>query len=309
MSEELSKPHSLSPNISTLLEKVCSLNMLQENFLSNSIKNLPSEELNDFERYIEYCLQAGTHLDYLAQSYDFIVKEMLSEQFYFRKNKKYRYSSYNEVASSVYMSRDYMSQYMYGLALTSFLWPNHAKMKRYFLQTIPKTAAGKYLEIGPGHGFYFMSAMKNTRYDFFEGVDISPTSVEMTNQIVGSRHFGTFSRYRIYECDFLKSNFSEPFDAVVMGEVLEHVESPRTFLDRIGSLTKPGGYIFITTCINSPALDHIFHFKSVDHLEVVIDQSNLAIHDKLVLPYNNTTLEMSVRKELPINVAYVLGKT
>jgi 2-polyprenyl-3-methyl-5-hydroxy-6-metoxy-1,4-benzoquinol methylase len=42
-------------------------------------------------------------------------------------------------------------------------------------------------------------------------------------------------------------NFPEPFDAVLITEIIEHVAHPDIFLQNIASLVKPGGYIIMTT--------------------------------------------------------------
>jgi len=111
--------------------------------------------------------------------------------------------------------------------------------------------------------------------------------------------------------DFLEATDLEPssFDAVVMGEVLEHVEQPEVFLRRIAELAKDDAYIFITTCINAPAVDHIYLWRTTDELEEMITASGLTITEPLRLPYEGKTLEESREENLPINVAYVLAKT
>ena len=42
------------------------------------------------------------------------------------------------MAASVYHDRDYMDRYMYGLAITNFLWPNHVAMARFLRESLPK---------------------------------------------------------------------------------------------------------------------------------------------------------------------------
>jgi hypothetical protein len=93
-----------------------------------------------------------------------------------------------------------------------------------------------------------------------------------------------------------------------MGEVLEHVERPELFLRRIAELAKDDAYVFITTCVNAPAVDHIFLWRTTDELEDMIIRSGLRIVQPLRLPYQGKTLEESREQSLPINVAYVLAK-
>jgi 2-polyprenyl-3-methyl-5-hydroxy-6-metoxy-1,4-benzoquinol methylase len=295
-------------NLDILREKISFLNKLQRPFLEKAVGHLYPDELEELELYISDCLSGGWDIDYLAQSYDLIVKDTVREQMYFKKHKRYRYSTYEQVKSAVYLNDEYMSKYMQGLALTSFLWPNHAKMRKYFLETIPKETKGKYLEVGPGHGFYFLQAMKRTKYDWFYGVDISPTSVEMTEKILASAGFGHRSNYKIIQGNFLDFAFDQIFDAAVMGEVLEHVEEPRAFLEKLKDVTAADAYIFLTTCINTPAFDHIFLFESVSHVESSIVAAGLTVKDKCVLPYSGCSLEDSEKNKLPVNIALILGK-
>lgn len=294
--------------VEQFIARVTSENPLQASFLENSLKALSPEEYSALVTYMEYCTENGQTVEDLAASYNLIVKDTLAEQIFFRRNKRYRFSTYAEVAGQVYLNEDYMSKYMHGLALTSFLWPNHVDLRRFFLRTLPRDQKGKYLEIGPGHGFYFMQSMKHTAYERFEGVDISPTSVRMTNEILASGKFGKFENYSVAERDFLGSELNAPYDAIVMGEVLEHVEQPVVFLRRIKELAAPGAYIYITTCINSPAFDHIYLFTSPEHLEGIIAESGLEVREKLILPYHGMSLEETNRRLLPINVGYVLAR-
>jgi len=54
-----------------------------------------------------------------------------------------------------------------------------------------------------------------------------------------------------YECvsieDFVGKGNGQTFDAVVMSEVIEHVENPETFVKSAAQVLKPGGSIFLTT--------------------------------------------------------------
>jgi 2-polyprenyl-3-methyl-5-hydroxy-6-metoxy-1,4-benzoquinol methylase len=109
--------------------------------------------------------------------------------------------------------------------------------------------------------------------------------------------------------DFLDAKELETnsFDILVMGEVLEHVEQPQLFLERLANLAASDSHIYVTTCINAPAIDHIYLWRNIEELEVMIAAAGLTIRDKLYLPYGGKTLEESRDQNLAINVAYVLG--
>jgi cyclopropane fatty-acyl-phospholipid synthase-like methyltransferase len=154
-----------------------------------------------------------------------------------------------------------------------------------------------------------MAAIEVGVFDGFLGVDLSAASVEQTRTIV--EHFHPDAPVRVELRDFLTADDLVPssFDAVVMGEVLEHVEQPEVFLRRIAELARPGAFIFVTTCVNAPAVDHIYLWRTADELEAMITDSGLTIVEPLRLPYEGKTLEESRDEQLPINVAYVLAKS
>jgi SAM-dependent methyltransferase len=261
-------------------------------------------------RLADYLLFGRAHggdLAYLADSYLTIVGDTLDEQAYFAENKHYRHSTFAEVADLVYHDAEYMDRYMYGLAISTFLWPNHVEMARFFRRSLPRGRRGRYLEVGPGHGFLLLTAIELGSYDEFVGVDLSASSIAQTSAIV--HHFFPDTPVRLEQRDFLSVDGFAPasFDAIVMGEVLEHVEQPARFLRRIRELAAPGAFLFITTCVNAPAIDHIFLWRSTDELEQLITDCGLAIADPLRLPYEGTTQAESAARELPINVAYVLN--
>lgn len=276
-------------------------------FLEQALAGATPDELDRLGRYLDFCMGKGLSLDYLAESYLTILGDTLDEQLYFRENGHYRHSTFSDVAESVYHNTDYMDRYMYGLAISTFLWPNHVEMSRFLRRTLPRGGAGRYLEVGPGHGFLLLSAVEAGAFDDYLAVDLSTASVEQTRTIV--EHFHPDAPARVEQRDFLTAHDLEPdsFDAVVMGEVLEHVEQPGVFLRRIAELAKPDAYVFVTTCINAPAVDHIYLWRTTDELEELITDSGLTIVEPLRLPYEGKSLEESRAEGLPINVAYVLS--
>ena len=300
------------PDMATsLIAHILDENPMHKRFILASLQHIEVQELDHLERYLEFCAAQGLDIGYIAESYQTIVEDTFREQIYFMKHQTYRHKSYAEVAADVYHNDEYMNKYMYGLAISSFLWPNHLDMARHFKRTLPTDRSGKYLEIGPGHGYYLMNAVEMGAYDHYLGIDISDTSIRQTRAIIEYFAPQLSDGFQLQQADFLDASELETdsFDAIVMGEVLEHVEQPDIFVQRIAELAREDAHIFITTCVNAPALDHIYLWRSTQELEQMIESNGLRITDALRLPYEGKTLEESLEKELAINVSYVLEKS
>ena len=286
---------------------VAELNPVHAKFLAHAFSNLSLDNLEELQCYVDYCLRNGDTIPYLAECYNLIVTDTQMEQIYFKRNKRYRHNSFKEVADAVYFSESYMTRYMHGLALTTFLWPNHLAMRNFFVRTFPAGAKGEYLEIGPGHGYYFTKAASLGAFDFMTGIDISASSVALTRKIL--MHFGIESnKTRIVEADFLNFDPGTDFSCIVMGEVLEHVERPELFLDKIAKLAKSDTHIYITTAINSPAIDHICLFRSSGEVEQLMRECGLEVTEKLCLPHPGVNLEEAYARAMSVNVAYIARK-
>ena len=268
-------------HIAALHDEIASTNEKHRPFLEAAFERLSDEERHELAEYISFCLEDGLDVETLAASYGVIVEDTLREQLYFLRHKEYRHSSFAEVADSVYFDDTYMRHYMHGLALTAFIWPNHLDMQRFFVRCLPREQTGSYLEIGPGHGANFLAAMRRGSYGTFTGVDISPTSIDLTRRLVARAVPNRVDDVVLLQEDFLNwQPDNAPFDAIVMGEVLEHVEQPGAFLAQIATLSGPDTYIHVTTCINAPAIDHIYLFRDNDEIEKMIAANGLRVVDR-----------------------------
>ena len=182
---------------------VTTANPLHTSFMKRSLEAMREDTHQELSDYLTYCQSVGLSMDYLADCYNTIVSDTFREQMFFQENKRYRWSRFDELAHAVYFDDAYMRKYMYGLAITAFLWPNHVALHDFFARTFPRNQKGNYLEIGPGHGYYFMQAARLGNFERLLGVDISATSVALTRDIV--RHFGIDKKCRaeVIETDFL----------------------------------------------------------------------------------------------------------
>jgi 2-polyprenyl-3-methyl-5-hydroxy-6-metoxy-1,4-benzoquinol methylase len=289
--------------------RVIAGNTLHASFMKRARGQMREDTHAGLVDYLEYCLSIGLTLEYLAESYNTIVNDTLMEQMFFKEHKHYRWSRFDELADSVYFDDAYMRKYMYGLAITAFLWPNHAALHDFFVRTFPRNQKGTYLEIGPGHGYYFVQAAKLGKFERLLGLDISSASVALTRDIVRYFEIEKICRTDVIETDFL--NFHEKemeYSCIVMGEVLEHVESPARFLSTIARLSGLSTHIFVTTCMNAPAVDHISLFRTGREVEDVIASCGLRVVEACYVPYVGKTLAECEEGALPVNVGYVLRR-
>ena len=86
-----------------------------------------------------------------------------------------------------------------------------------------------------------------------------------------------------------------------MGEVLEHVSNPSKLLIKLKSLIADNGSIYISTCVDCPSIDHVYHFKSIKEIENMIRESGFVILDKLILPVEDKPMKEIIEKKITIN--------
>ena len=101
-------------------------------------------------------------------------------------------------------------------------------------------------------------------------------------------------------------NLDRKFDFLVMGEVLEHVEDPLEFLKKLKALSKEEAQVFITTCCNAPAVDHIYLFSNTNEVRTLCESAGFTVEKEFFAPHPGTSLEESEKRLLPINLAMVL---
>jgi hypothetical protein len=296
--------------IKALFEHVVRSNPMHKKFIKNAIDDLANEELSELRAYILCMNNLGYSCEALGVAYLTIVQDTFHEELYFRSAGHYRFKTFAEAESAVYKNPSYMKNYMVGLALTSFLWPNHARIRKFFKEKLKILASrkGLYREVGPGHGMFLVDAMRVCNFSRYEGVDVSETSINMTRQIVESGFFGDFPNLTLVKRNFLDYLGGVPSSVLVMGEVLEHVENPADFMDAAYVTTTDDALVFLTTCINAPAIDHLYNPGSIRNLERLYSMHKFIVRDRLIVPRLGVSLEECEERKLPVNVAYLLTK-
>lgn len=283
---------------------------MHRRFLKSALANLTSDEVAEAERYMSFFLSEGETIDSLTEAYLLIVEDTFRETVRFKKTGRYRFSTFAEAQAAVYDNADYMHGYMTGLAISSFWWLNHVRLRRFFTDQLRTLSAlgGLYREVGPGHGIYFIDALRSGAFDAYEGVDVSSTSIALTGRLLSANENRDLPPARLIHADFLLAKDLQPANVLVMGEVLEHVESPSKFLTRSYETTTPNGRVYLTTCIDAPAIDHLYNPASILALETLFNDHGFGVVARCELGQDGLPLEDCARDRLTINVGYVLAK-
>lgn len=111
-------------------------------------------------------------------------------------------------------------------------------VKTVLSKQISDKKQAKILEIGSGLGYLTYSLFREG-YDVL-GIDISNTAVDHAKKVFGN-HYLCVDLF-----DFVKDN-ELTYDAVIMTEVIEHVENPLSFMSTIKRLLKNDGVAIVTT--------------------------------------------------------------
>lgn len=101
----------------------------------------------------------------------------------------------------------------------------------------------RLLDVGCGNGGFLQTA-REAGWNTF-GVEPDPLA----------RHHAENAGHEVRPDVAAWSESDEPFDAITMSHVIEHVHNPRELLTRVFALMRPGGHLFVDT----PNIDAIGH--------------------------------------------------
>jgi len=287
--------------IEHLIESISAKNAIHGKKLQKNFASLSEDEnyIKDYNTFISKYkvilekknLTFNDSINYYLKMIGDFNEEMLD----FIRTNKYRNTSFNEVNQAMYNNPDVMVSHMHGLLLSQFLWQHHYAVYQYFKTTIQQfLPVESYLEIGAGHGLYFEAAMEKIGENCtFEALDISESSLELTKSLIKSEKV-VYHLKNVFDY----TDEDEKKDFITMGEVLEHVEDPLSLLNKIKSLIKPDGTIFITTPTNAPSMDHIYLFNTIQEIRDLIHQAGLEIVDERYFVSEDIELEKAEKRKV-----------
>lgn len=263
--------------------------------------------------YSGYLQSQNIELEYAVQAYQKLCNDMMKCQIFFMKTGKYSMMSSDaeEADTNIYKNEEVMRLYMIGLALSQFLWSSHYEIYMCLLDAMKQHASKtkNYLEIGPGHGLFFNKALEIIDPSAkATAVDISETSIKITKSIID--YFKPYSKNVVYHnTDMLKLDLPYTFDFITMGEVLEHVNFPEVLLSKLRDLLSPDGRAFVSTCVNCPAIDHVYHFKTIDEIREMFIKCGLDIVEERIAPVEDLPFKEIMEKKITVNYCAILIKT
>jgi 2-polyprenyl-3-methyl-5-hydroxy-6-metoxy-1,4-benzoquinol methylase len=236
---------------------------------------------------------------------DFILlsEEFVTLQMELDRTGHYLYSSFDEVRERVYDNAALMDgQYLNGLFLSEAFWVNHSKIFAYFVEAFcnGNPTSGTVLEVPSGPGLFISEfARRNPGWDA-TAMDLSQSAVNFSMEIA---RLNAGREVSISRADVFELPDSVGYDRIICGELLEHLENPEQLLEKLASLMKPGGRIFLTTAIWAASIDHIYLFKSAREVREML--ARFTIDSELALTVRDGFSPEDERT--PINYACVLS--
>lgn len=245
---------------------------------------------------------AGGRLAEIAVHYRWTCDRLREEELFFHREGHYRLSTFAEADAEVYSDAAYMVKYMDGLLISQVLWFNHTASCHFFLTETPLLLrpGGRLLEIGPGHGLMMALALREFGLATATAWDLSKVSLKQTR--------AALAKLGYHGCHFAVQNVmevsagAEPYELVVLSEVLEHLENPKSVMAPLHSLVRPEtGLIFINVPINSPSPDHLYLMQTPEDARALLTDTGFEIVREGFYATQGSTLERALRNRISVS--------
>ena len=297
------------PSLARICSAVLTVWPDHKKFLDVRFSDLSDKSLSFAEELADLVVRiAGDELPKYADSYRWVCANLLEEDLVFRRTGAYRWSTLEDAYREVYSRTEYMSSYLRGLLLSQVLWANQTKAFEFYVERfLTRLRPGAdYLEVGPGHGLLMYFATRSPQIGSITGWDISESSLAMTRatmEAIGATH-----QFKLELHNILKPpSVIEKYDAVVVSEVLEHLDQPAAALATVFQALKADGLLFLNVPVNSPAPDHIYNWESPAALEELVRRSGFEVVESDAAPTTGYTLERALRQQVAVN-ALIIAK-
>ena len=303
-----------TPNLDKIVQCISGQSSFQKKSLRRHLENVADESFRCFAedwitRLLEVCdVRADGHED-LARHYVNYTKGIRAEEMRFAKSRDYRHSSFDAVLDAVYSREDYMKGYCIGLGLTQLFWPSHYRILRFFMDNFAPVIRSALVgaEIGVGHGLFHAEMLRAAPDLDSHMIDVSRTSLEFTKKILIATGLQP-RRTTSHLCDVQRRIPIEDasLDVLLMGEIIEHLESGDAVMRSLTKKMAAGGVCFFTTAANAPAEDHLLLFRSTKDIRDLLLGSGWSIQHERVDTLAGMTVEEAEAGGHNINFAAIL---
>lgn len=255
-----------------------------------SIQNARREDPELFDAVGERILRSMTRafprhsLGDLVRAYSIYTFEQNLLQARYEKTGQYPSASHAEADRAVYQNTGVMTEYMSSLLLTQFLWPHHLAVVRFFRDRFVPLLNDdcQILEMAPGHGFFGRLVLEKKGWARLLGIDISPHAIDLATLLAQAEGQAGRAQYRQGDA-LARTPFFTECNAIIAGELLEHLDQPQLLIDAISRQLSKGGYAFITAAITAAAADHVHEFKSQEEVLELFNGTTLRLEASLLV--------------------------
>jgi ubiquinone/menaquinone biosynthesis C-methylase UbiE len=219
----------------------------------------------------------------------------------------YENKSYQEVRAAVYDQQDVMTDYLWGVYLTNFLWAHHMDLMLFYEQRFLKrqSAEARLVEIAPGHGGWGLWALHHLRQARLNGFDISPSSITIANSLAKASGSADRTSYELCNALDLLRRPSPSAHACICCFLVEHLENPPELLKTIEHVLAPGGTVFFTGALTAAQVDHIYEFRRESELVLLAEQHGFRVLETCSVAPARTLPRAAL---LPRSMALILQK-
>lgn len=288
--------------LNEIIDEIKTADKLHTKKIVGNVEFLKTEYPDEYGLLLKMIHSYFVNINYspakVAEDYLRMVRDMRKEGLYFYKHNEYSCKSQDIANQNVYSRPEIMGYYMSALLISQILWKHHFCIFIYFKTCITDYfdtgSKIKILDIGPGHGF-FSFFIKETIPEFnkIDFVDISATSLGMTKKIIGENE-----KLNYFLKDIFDFNESDKYDFIVLGEVLEHLDKPKEILKKLAKLLSDNGVLWITTPTNSPALDHVYLFKTKQEVVELVEACDLVVDNAVNYFAEDVTEEIALERRI-----------
>ncbi len=268
---------------------------------------------HDFERianpYLSWCEMAlgEAAFEKALGAFARFSSDVNIAQARYEASGQYEHKSFAQCNDEVYNSAETMTEYLWGVYLSNFLWAHHLELMLFFEQRFIKKLGESVLivEIAPGHGGWGLWALQQLKHATLVGFDISVTSIQIASSLANASGLATRAQYRQMDAMTIAEQPTAQAEACICCFLVEHLEQPAKLLQAMNHVLKNDGLAFFTGALTAAQIDHIFEFKQESELYLLAEQAGFrVIESRSVAP----SRLLRGARYLPRSMALILQK-